>query len=352
MKNNKVAFITGITGQDGSLLAEMLLKKNYQVHGMLRRASTHNTPRIDSLIARSLKAGADNFKLHYGDVTDSANIISTLDKVRPNEVYHLAGQSDVQVSFDVPEYTANATGLGTLRVLEALRVLGMKDDVKFYQASSSEIYGNSASVLQNEQTPFRPCSPYGIAKLYAYWMTVSYREAYGFHASNGILFNHESSVRGEMFVTRKISLGVAAIHAGKAQHIMLGNLDAKRDWGHARDYVDAMWRMLQQKKPDDYVIATGETHSIREFVELAFSEVGRHIVWKGKDAGEKGVDKKTGQVLVKINPSLFRPKDIDCLMGDSSKAKKALGWKSKTTFPELVQEMVQSDIRALERGSA
>lgn len=339
----KVALITGITGQDGAYLAEFLLKKGYVVHGVKRRSSSFNTGRIDHLYEDLHKSGA-RFFLHFGDMTDATNLIRLVQEVQPDEIYNLAAQSHVQVSFETPEYTANADGIGTLRLLEAIRILDLKEKTRFYQASTSELYGLVQETPQTEKTPFYPRSPYAAAKLYAYWITVNYREAYGYHASNGILFNHESPVRGETFVTRKITRAVAAIELGLQDKVYLGNLDAKRDWGHARDYVEGMWKIVQQKKPDDFVLATGETHAVREFVELAFGEVGRKIKWTGKGVKEKGLDAKTGKVLVQIDPRYFRPTEVDLLLGDPRKAHKVLGWKHKTPFKTLVKEMVASDL--------
>ncbi len=339
----KVALITGVTGQDGAYLAEFLLKKGYVVHGVKRRSSSFNTGRIDHLYEDSHRTGV-RFFLHYGDMTDATNLIRLVQEVQPDEIYNLAAQSHVQVSFETPEYTANADGIGTLRLLEAMRILGLKDKTRFYQASTSELYGLVQETPQTEKTPFYPRSPYAAAKLYAYWITVNYREAYGYFATNGILFNHESPLRGETFVTRKITRAVAGIELGLQDKIYLGNLDAKRDWGHARDYVEGMWKILQQKKPDDFVLATGETHEVREFVELAFAEVGRTIVWKGKGVNEKGIDKKSGKVLVEIDPRYFRPTEVDLLLGDPTKAHKVLGWKHKTSFKGMVKEMVASDL--------
>ncbi|MCX7354079.1 MAG: GDP-mannose 4,6-dehydratase [Alphaproteobacteria bacterium] len=346
MKRN-VALITGVTGQDGAYLAELLLAKGYVVHGVKRRSSSFNTGRVDHLYAdpheRSVK-----FFLHYGDLTDATNLIRLVQEVRPTEIYNLAAQSHVQVSFETPEYTANADALGTLRLLEAIRILKLEDEVRFYQASTSELYGNSPAP-QSEKTPFMPRSPYAVAKLYGYWITVNYRQAYGMHASNGILFNHEGPTRGETFVTRKITRAVAAIELGLQKKLFLGNLDAKRDWGHARDFVAGMWLILQQKKPDDYVLATGESHTVREFVEKSFAHVGRKIAWKGKDAKEKGVDAKTGETLIQIDPRYFRPTEVDHLQGDARKARKVLGWKPKTSFKDLVDDMMTSDLELMRR---
>ena len=338
----KVALITGITGQDGAYLAELLLGKGYVVHGIKRRASSFNTGRVDHLYVDPHEPGA-RFFMHYGDLTDATNLIRIVQQVQPDEIYNLAAQSHVQVSFETPEYTANADGIGALRLLEAMRILNLGSKTRFYQASTSELYGSSPPP-QSERTPFRPRSPYAAAKLYAYWITVNYREAYGLHASNGILFNHEGPTRGETFVTRKISRGVAAIALGLQDRLYLGNLDAKRDWGHARDYVEGMWRILQQATADDYVLATEETYSVRAFVERAFAVVGRTVTWGGKGAEEKGVDAGTGQVLVEIDPDYFRPTEVDHLCGDASKAHRVLGWHHKTSFEELVREMVETDL--------
>ena len=340
----KVALITGVTGQDGAYLVELLLDKGYIVHGVKRRASSFNTGRIEHLYHDRHEQGV-RFFLHYGDMTDATNLIRLVQEVQPTEIYNLAAQSHVQVSFETPEYTANADGLGTLRLLEAIRILGLDKTVRFYQASTSELYGKVQEIPQRETTPFYPRSPYAAAKLYAYWITVNYREAYGLHASNGILFNHEGPTRGETFVTRKITRAVAAIEAGIQQELFLGNIDAKRDWGHARDYVDGMWRILQQDAPDDYVLATGETHAVREFVELAFAHVGRPITWEGSGVEEVGREVATGVARVRIDPRYFRPTEVDLLIGDPTKARTKLGWQHTTTFPELVREMVESDIR-------
>jgi GDPmannose 4,6-dehydratase len=345
---DRIALITGVTGQDGALLAELLLGKGYVVHGVKRRSSSFNTGRVDHLYHDPHEEGVRLF-LHYGDMTDATNLIRVIQEVRPTEIYNLAAQSHVQVSFETPEYTANADALGTLRLLEAIRILGMKDNVRFYQASTSELYGNAPEVPQSETTPFQPRSPYAAAKLYAYWITVNYREAYGFYACNGILFNHEGPTRGETFVTRKITRAVAAIKLGRQKRLYIGNLDAKRDWGHARDYVEGMWLMLQQPKADDYVLATGEAHSVREFVELAFAQTGRKIEWRGKGVQEQGRDAKTGEILVEIDPRYFRPTEVDLLLGDPTKARAKLGWKHKTSFSELVREMVEADLVEVER---
>ena len=346
---SKIALITGVTGQDGAYLSELLLSKGYTVHGVKRRSSSFNTERVEHLY-HDVHENGSRFRMHYGDLTDATNLIRIVQEVQPDEIYNLAAQSHVQVSFETPEYTANSDGLGTLRLLEAVRILGLEKKTRFYQASTSELYGLVQETPQKETTPFYPRSPYAAAKLYAYWITVNYREAYGLHASNGILFNHEGPTRGETFVTRKISRAVAAIQAGQQKAIYLGNLDAKRDWGHARDYVEGMWRIVQQAQADDYVLATGETHSIREFVELAFGCVGRTIEWRGTGVDEKGVDAANGEVLVEVDPRYFRPTEVDLLLGDPSKAHAKLGWKHTTTFPELVREMVASDLARLERG--
>jgi GDPmannose 4,6-dehydratase len=344
----KVALITGITGQDGAHLARLLLDKGYIVHGIKRRSSSFNTARVDDLYVDPHER-ATRFFMHYGDLTDATNLIRLIQEHQPDEIYNLAAQSHVQVSFETPEYTANADALGPLRLLEAIRILGIKDKVRFYQASTSELYGKAQETPQRETTPFYPRSPYGAAKLYAYWITVNYREAYGMHASNGILFNHEGPLRGETFVTRKITRAVAAIERGLQQRLYLGNLNAKRDWGHARDFVVGMWLMLQQEEPDDYVLATGETHSVREFAERAFACVGRKIEWRGKGVDEAGLDAKTGEELVRIDPRYFRPTEVDELLGDASKARAKLGWAPKITFAELVAEMVETDLKAVEQ---
>lgn len=346
----KTALITGITGQDGSYLAELLLAKGYTVHGLKRRSSSFNTGRIEHLYQDPHSEQAQ-FHLHYGDMNDATNLIRIVQAVQPDEIYNLAAQSHVQVSFDTPEYTANADGLGTLRLLEAIRILGLKDKTRFYQASTSELYGKVQETPQRETTPFYPRSPYAAAKLYAYWITVNYREAHGMHASNGILFNHESPVRGETFVTRKITRAVAAIHLGLQQTLYIGNLDAQRDWGHAREYVEGMWRILQQPTPDDYVLATGETHSVREFVERAFAQVDTTIEWCGKGIDETGVDQASGRALVCIDPRYFRPTEVDLLLGDPSKAARVLGWHHQTSFADLVAEMVRGDLKAVELES-
>ena len=339
----RVALITGVTGQDGAYLAEYLLGLGYTVHGIKRRSSSFNTQRVDHLY-EDPHTGNVPFLMHYGDMTDSTNLIRLMQQIRPTEIYNLAAQSHVAVSFESPEYTANADAIGVLRLLEAIRILGMEKETRFYQASTSELYGLVREVPQKETTPFYPRSPYGVAKLYGYWITVNYREAYGMFASNGILFNHESPIRGETFVTRKITRAVARIEAGLEEVLYLGNLDAKRDWGHAKDYVVGMHRILQADRADDFVLSTGEARSVREFVELAFAEVGRSIVWRGKGVEETGVDKKSGKTVVRIDPIYFRPTEVDLLIGDSSKARQKLGWAPKTSFAELVKEMVAADL--------
>jgi GDPmannose 4,6-dehydratase len=342
--SKRVALITGATGQDGAYLAEFLLTKGYIVHGIKRRSSSFNTGRVDHLYQDPHNQEL-RFVLHYGDMTDATNLIRIVQDTQPNEIYNLAAQSHVHVSFETPEYTANADGLGTLRLLEAIRILGMGKRVRFYQASTSELYGVVREIPQRETTPFYPRSPYAAAKLYAYWITVNYREAYGFHASNGILFNHEGPTRGETFVTRKISRAVAGIKLGLQDRLFLGNLDAQRDWGHARDYVEGMWQILQCPDPDDYVLATGETHSVREFAEKAFGQIGVEIIWKGTGVDEKGVDARSGRVLVQIDPRYFRPTEVDLLIGDPSKARSKLGWHHKVSFDQLVAEMVAADLK-------
>jgi GDPmannose 4,6-dehydratase len=342
----KTALITGATGQDGAYLAELLLSKGYQVHGIKRRSSSFNTARVDHLYQDPHERGV-RFHLHYGDVTDATNLIRVVQETQPDEIYNLAAQSHVQVSFETPEYTANADAIGTLRLLEAIRILGREKQTRFYQASTSELYGKTVETPQSETTPFYPRSPYGAAKLYAYWITVNYREAYGMHASNGILFNHESPIRGETFVTRKITRAVAAIELGLQPTLFLGNLNAKRDWGHARDYVEGMWRMMQQEQPDDYVLATGESRTVREFVEKAFAHVGRTIVWQGEGTQEKGIDRKSGKILVEVDPRYFRPTEVDHLLGDPRKAREKLGWRHRVTLDELVREMVDADLAAV-----
>ena len=349
--NGKKAVITGITGQDGAYLAELLLAKGYEVHGLRRRASSFNTSRIDHLYDDPHVEGVRLF-LHYSDMTDATNIGRVIAEIQPDEVYNLAAQSHVAVSFETPEYTANADGVGVARVLEAIRVAGLTDKTRFYQASTSELFGKVREVPQTENTPFYPRSPYAVAKLYGYWITVNYREAYGMHASNGILFNHESPLRGETFVTRKITRAVAAITLGLQDTLYLGNMDAKRDWGHARDYVEGMWRILQQDTPDDYVLATGETRTVREFVELAFREVDVQIAWSGEGVDEVGRCAKTGRDLVKVDPRYFRPTEVDILIGNPAKAKQKLGWSATVKLPELVAEMVRSDLETIRREGA
>ncbi len=347
---DKVALVTGVTGQDGAYLAELLLGKGYTVHGVKRRSSSFNTQRVDHLYVDPHHENV-RFFMHFGDMTDATNLIRLVQETQPTEIYNLAAQSHVHVSFETPEYTANADALGTLRLLEAIRILNLEDKVRFYQASTSELYGNAEESPQTESTPFRPRSPYAAAKLYAYWTTVNYREAYGLHASNGILFNHEGPTRGETFVTRKITRGVAAIELGLEKCIYLGNLDAERDWGHARDYVEGIWLIAQQEAPDDYVLATGECHSVREFVELAFAEVGRTIEWRGTGIDEVGLDAATGEQLIAIDPRYFRPTEINRLLGDPTKAREKLGWRHKTSFAQLVGEMIRSDFEAMKRDS-
>jgi GDPmannose 4,6-dehydratase len=347
----RVALITGVTGQDGAYLAEYLLGLGYTVHGVKRRSSSFNTARVDHLY-EDPHAGNVPFLMHYGDMTDSTNLIRLMQQIRPTEIYNLAAQSHVAVSFESPEYTANADAIGVLRLLEAIRILGMEKETRFYQASTSELYGLVQEVPQKETTPFYPRSPYGVAKLYGYWITVNYREAYGMFASNGILFNHESPIRGETFVTRKITRAVARIETGLEEALYLGNLDAKRDWGHAKDYVIGMHKILQADAPDDFVLATGETRSVREFVELAFKEVGRTIEWRGKGVEETGVDKKSGKTVVQIDPQYFRPTEVDLLIGDASKAQAKLGWKPQTTFADLVKQMVAGDLAIARREVA
>ena len=339
----KVAFITGITGQDGAYLARLLLKKGYTVHGLKRRSSSFNTGRIDHLY-QDPHVSKRNFILHHGDLTDSTNLIRIIQEVQPDEIYNLAAQSHVHVSFETPEYTANADALGTLRILEAIRLLGMVEKTKFYQASTSELYGIAQEVPQNENTPFYPRSPYAVAKLYGYWITINYREAYNMYACNGILFNHESPVRGETFVTRKITRAAVRISMGTQEQVYLGNLDAKRDWGHAGDFVDGMWRMLQQEKPEDFVLATGVTTTIREFAERAFAEVGITLGWSGRGVDEVGRDTKTGNTVVSVDPTYFRPTEVDLLIGDATKARKKLGWKPTLDLQQMIKEMIASDL--------
>jgi GDPmannose 4,6-dehydratase len=343
----KKALITGVTGQDGSYLAEFLLAKGYEVHGLKRRSSSFNTERIDHLYQDPHEKGRE-FILHYGDMTDSSSLVRVIQAIQPDELYNLAAQSHVAVSFEEPEYTANSDALGTLRLLEAIKILGLEKKTRFYQASTSELYGKVQETPQTETTPFYPRSPYAVAKIYAYWITVNYREAYGIYACNGILFNHESPVRGETFVTRKITRALSRIKLGLQDCLYLGNLDAKRDWGHARDYVEMQWLMLQQDEPDDFVIASGEHYSVRDFVDAAADEIGLSITWKGKGLDEKGYDAK-GNCIVQVDPLYFRPTEVDTLLGDPSKARKKLGWTTKITFPELVAEMVREDLKAAER---
>ena len=336
----KVALITGITGQDGSYLAELLLEKGYQVHGIVRRSSLINTHRIDHIYNHPM------MKLHYGDLTDSTNLIGVIQKVKPNEIYNLGAQSHVKVSFETPEYTGQVDALGTLRVLEAVKLLGMEKEVRIYQASTSELYGKVQEVPQKETTPFHPRSPYGVAKLYGYWIVKNYRESYGMYACSGILFNHESPRRGETFVTRKITRGLKAISEGREKVLYLGNLDSKRDWGHARDYVEAMWLMLQQEHPNDYVVSTGEQHSVREFVSIACEHIGFNIEWSGTGIDEVATIKETGEVLVRVNPDYYRPTEVDSLVGDPTFVKNEIGWKPKYSFADLVKEMCDSDMEA------
>jgi len=347
---NKTALVTGITGQDGAYLAELLLAKGYTVHGLKRRSSSFNTARIDHLYEDPHAQGR-RLILHYGDLTDATNLIRVVQDVQPDEIYNLAAQSHVKVSFETPEYTANADGLGPLRLLEAIRILGLENKTRFYQASTSELYG-AAPAPQSEATPFLPQSPYATAKLYAYWITKNYRDGYGLHASNGILFNHESPLRGETFVTRKISRAVAAIELGLQDRLYLGNLDALRDWGHARDYAEGMWRIVQHATADDWVLATGEAHSVRSFVELAFAEVGKTVAWQGRGTDETGIDQATGKTLVAIDPRYFRPLEVHHLQGDAAKARQQLGWQPKTRFRDLVKDMVQADLATLCRERA
>ncbi len=345
---SKIALITGATGQDGAYLSEFLLKKGYEVHGLKRRSSSFNTGRIDHLYQDPHERNR-RFVLHYGDLTDSTNLIRIMQQVQPDEIYNLAAQSHVAVSFETPEYTANADAVGTLRLLEAIRILGLEKKSRFYQASTSEMYGKVQEIPQKETTPFYPRSPYGAAKVYAYWITVNYREAYGLFACNGILFNHESPIRGETFVTRKITRAVARISLGLQDRLYLGNLDALRDWGHARDYVQAMYLMLQQEEPDDYVVATGKQISVRAFVQAAFREVGVEIEWRGSGVAEQGVNAQTGQVLVEVDPRYFRPTEVETLLGDPSKAERKLGWRATTTLEQMVREMVAEDRRDAEK---
>jgi GDPmannose 4,6-dehydratase len=346
--NGKVALVTGVTGQDGAYLSELLLQKGYVVHGIKRRSSSFNTGRIEHLYQDPHETD-QRFILHYGDMTDATNLIRIVQQTQPDEIYNLAAQSHVQVSFETAEYTANADALGTLRLLEAIRLLGLSQKTRFYQASTSELYGKAQEAPQSETTPFYPRSPYAAAKLYAYWIVVNYREAYGMHASNGILFNHESPLRGETFVTRKITRAVASIHHGHQDSLFLGNLDAQRDWGHAREYVRGMWLMLQQEQPDDYVLATGETTRVRDFVSCAFEQIGVTLAWEGSGVAERGVDAKTGRVLVEVDPRYFRPTEVDLLIGDPSKAERKLGWKHVTKWRDLCAEMVREDLVTVEQ---
>lgn len=339
----KKALITGITGQDGAYLAELLLSKGYEVHGIKRRSSLFNTDRIDHLYQDQHEEGV-KMTLHYGDLTDSTNLIRLVQQIEPDEIYNLAAMSHVHVSFETPEYTANADGTGTLRLLEAIRILGREKKTKIYQASTSELYGKVQEVPQSETTPFYPRSPYAVAKLYAFWITKNYREAYGMYACNGILFNHESPLRGETFVTRKITRAAAKISLGLQDKLYLGNLDAQRDWGHAKDYVEGMWLMMQQEEADDYVLATGKTYSVKYFCELAFKHVNIELEWKGEGVDEKGIDKKTGKVLIEVDPKYFRPTEVDLLIGDPSKAKAKLGWENKHSLEQLVEEMMAADV--------
>ncbi len=347
----KRALIFGITGQDGAYLTEFLLSKNYEVHGVKRRSSSPNTSRVDGFYEEP-QTLERNFFLHYGDISDASSVTALIQKVQPDEIYNLAAQSHVKVSFEVPEYTAEVVALGALRILEAIRLLGMENKVKFYQASSSEMFGLVQETPQTEKTPFYPRSPYGVSKLFGYWMTVNYREAYGMFALSGILFNHESPLRGETFVTRKITLGACRQHYGLHDVLYLGNLDAMRDWGYAKDYVEAMWLMLQQEIPEDFVVATGETHSVREFVELTYRQLGIEINWHGEGLEEYGVNRDTGEVLVRVDPRYYRPTEVDLLLGDSHKARELLGWKPKTSFQELVEIMVEADLKVAEREAA
>lgn len=345
---NKVALISGITGQDGAYLAELLLEKGYIVHGIKRRSSLFNTDRIDHLYHDKHEDKVKLF-LHYGDLTDSTNLIRIIQETQPDEIYNLAAQSHVKVSFESPEYTANSDALGTLRMLEAIRILGLENKTKFYQASTSELYGKVQEIPQTENTPFYPRSPYGVAKLYGFWIVKNYREAYNLFACNGILFNHESPLRGETFVTRKITRAAAKIKLGMQDKLFLGNLNAKRDWGHAKDYVEGMWRMLQQEVAEDFVLATGVTYTVREFTQLAFSELDIHLIWEGENENEKGIDKATGKVLVEVDPSYYRPTEVDLLVGDATKAKQKLGWEPKCTLHQLVKEMVRADLALFEK---
>jgi len=346
----KVALITGVTGQDGAYLAEFLLDKGYEVHGVKRRASSFNTDRIDHLYQDPHEKN-QKFVLHYGDLTDSMNLVRIIQQIKPDEIYNLGAQSHVAVSFESPEYTADSVGIGTLRILEAIRISGLEKKARFYQASTSELYGLVQEVPQKETTPFYPRSPYAAAKLYAYWITVNYREAYGIYACNGILFNHESPVRGETFVTRKITRALARIHLGLQDCLFLGNLDAKRDWGHAKDYVEMQWLMLQQEEPEDFCIATGVQYSVRDFVDTAYRYLGKEIEWKGEGVDERGFDKETGQCIVAVDPRYFRPTEVETLLGDPTKAKEMLGWSPKITFEEMVEEMMENDLQISKRDA-
>ena len=346
----KKALITGTTGQDGAYLAEFMINKGYEVHGIKRRSSSFNTQRVDHIFIDEHE-GAKDFFLHYGDLTDSTNLIQIIQKIQPDEIYNLAAQSHVAVSFETPVYTANADAIGTLRLLEAIKILNLQNKTKFYQASTSELFGNAKKSPQNESTPFEPVSPYGTAKLYSYWITVNYRNAYNIHASNGILFNHEGPTRGETFISRKISMAVAAIKYGKKELLYVGNLDAERDWGHAKDYVEGMWMILQQNNPDDYVLATGKKYSVRTFIELAFQQIGIKIQWSGSGANEIGIDASTSKTVVKIDKKYFRPNEIDQLVGDPSKANTILGWKAKVSFEDLVKEMVKFDLKRIKQDN-
>lgn len=348
-RKQRVALITGITGQDGSYLAELLLGKGYHVHGIIRRSSSFNTGRISHLYDDPLTHREGSMKLHYGDLTDSTCLVKIISEVRPDEIYNLGAQSHVKVSFELGEYTANVDGVGTLRLLDAIRTCGLGDTVKFYQASTSELYGKVQEIPQKETTPFYPRSPYGVAKLYAYWIVINFREAYNMYACNGILFNHESPRRGETFVTRKITREVAKIHIGLEEYFELGNLDSMRDWGHARDYVEAMWLMLQQEQPDDFIISTGVVHSVKEFVEASFAVIGKKIRWEGKEEKEVGIEEGSNIVRVKVNPKYYRPTEVEYLQGDCTKAKEKLGWVPKTDFHELVREMVDADIKLMKK---
>lgn len=349
-EKKKVAIITGITGQDGSYLLDFLIEKGYTVHGIIRRASTFNTSRIEHQFSNRMTHTQKNMVLHYGDLSDSTCLMNLIIKVKPDEIYNLAAMSHVKVSFEMAQYTGNIDGLGTLRLLDAIRVAGLEKTCKFYQASTSELYGKVQQIPQSETTPFYPRSPYGVAKLYAFWICKNYRESYGMFISNGILFNHESPRRGETFVTRKITRAVAKIHLGLLQYVKLGNLDAKRDWGHARDYVEGMWKILQHDKPEDFVLSTGEMHSVREFVEAAFKKINVDVVWEGKGDAEIGKNKQTGDMIVKVDPQYYRPAEVELLVGDPTRAEEKLGWKASTPFQDLVSEMVESDIELMKKN--